>query len=600
MGTLLDCRVENDFPQLEISEEISKGTQKKQKGKDKSKIMKNNLNLKEKRNKKNKKLNNIVNTTNNNEDDMIIINTDEEKSNYDKENKRNNNTKNNINNKDKKINNTIFINNSNVTISQRKEKKLTEELNEIKQDFNCYNSNDDNVELNEILNNVFNNNKVNSINYNTSNNRNLFTESDVDYNYSKEYFDQLYTEQSHIKLDINPRNENDEKIIKKLNKLKEKINNRNKPKEKNKKYNYKFEFNPVKVQRTITMTNKQIKNNIPSYRKNRGFFNSISFGKNNHFRKFREYNYSYMGYNSNTMGNSFNKSLYSSLMCDSVKDHFYNTHSNNLNCNINEDLYIRNSRKTPNIYSMHKSYFNNSSINQNSSSGINSQIKNSKNKSLYKVVSKKMKNKSKSTISQNKNPKIKENLIKFDLKKELENDEKKNNLLYHQYRDIIEIILPNNFNEESIVNNKIFDVYESNKNKVILNYNKLNNFKTSTLLYDGILYKVSDRKNKGFKLSKRYFQITKNCFRYYNSLEKAQKQEKPLVQFDIRHIKDLQIIENDFLLEYKIDNRDIEMVFCIYLNQNNDFFVFAVSNENLGKSVFDILSLLKHYYEDKK
>ena len=42
------------------------------------------------------------------------------------------------------------------------------------------------------------------------------------------------------------------------------------------------------------------------------------------------------------------------------------------------------------------------------------------------------------------------------------------------------------------------------------------------------------------------------------------------------------------------------MVFCIYLNQNNDFFVFAVNNENFGKSVFNVLNLLKNYYEDKK
>ena len=584
MGAFLDCRVENDFPKLEINEEISKELQKKPKN------IRNNINM---RHKKNMKLNNITNKTND-EDDMIIINTDEEKSdnNNDKENKRKNNTK---NNKDKKINNTIFINNSNVTISQRKEKKLTEELNEIKNDFNCYNSNDDNIELNEILNNVFNNNKVNSISYN---NRNLFAETDIDYNYNKEYFDQLYTEQSQIKLDINPRNENDEKIIKKLNKLKEKINNKNKPKEKNKKYKYKFEFNPVKVHRTISMTNKQIKKNIPSYRKDRGFFNSISFNKNHHFRRFKDYSYSQVGLSNNLLGNSFNKSLYSSLMFESVKENFYNTQSNNLSNNINEDLYLRNSRKTPSIYSMQKSYFNNSSINQTSSGGINSQIKNSKQKSLYKVISKKMRNKSKSKTSQKKSQKTKENLIKFDLKKEMEKDENNNkNLLYHQYRDIIEIILPNNFNEESIVNNKIYDIFDSNRNKAILNYNKINKFKASTILYDGILYKVTDKKNNGFKLSKRYFQIMKNCFRYYYSLE---KQEKPLVQFDIRHIKDLQIIENDFLLEYKIDNRDIEMVFCIYLNQNNDFFVFAVNNENFGKSVFDILNLLKHYYEDKK
>ena len=92
----------------------------------------------------------------------------------------------------------------------------------------------------------------------------------------------------------------------------------------------------------------------------------------------------------------------------------------------------------------------------------------------------------------------------------------------------------------------------------------------------------------------------KNCFRYYNKINKEKSEEKPLVQFDIRHIKDLQIIDNDFLSEYKIENKDIEMVFCIYLNQNDDFFVFAVNNENLGKSVFDMLNLLKNYYEDKK
>ena len=596
MGTLLDCRVDNNFPKLEINEEISKELKKKDESKDKSKNLTIRLNSHDKKYKKNKIKNNITNNTNNDDDDMIIINTDEEKSNVDAEKNVKNKMK--INNNKKKINNTIFINNSNVTISQRKEKKEKEELNEIKSDFNCVNSNEDNIELDEILNNVFNNNKNSSLNY--FNNRNLFTESDIDYNYNKDYFDQLYTEQSKIKMDINPLNDNDEKIIKKLNQLKEKINNKNKPQKKNKKDRYKFAFNPVKVQRTISMANKQIKKNIPSYRKNRGFFNSISFNQNDHFSKFKAFNYSHYGFNTNTLGNSFNKSLYSSLMCESVKDHFYDVNSkNNFINNIYEDKYIKYSKETPSIYSMQKSYFNNSSMNQTSSNGFNSQTKTKKYKSLYRVVAnKKRKMKPSTKILHNKNSKIKKNLIKFDLKKELENDEKHNNILYHQYRDIIEIILPNNFLEESIVDNRIYDISELNKNKVILNYNKLSKFKTSTILYDGIVYKVSDKKDKGFKLSKRYFQISKNCFRYYNSFEN--KEGKPLVQFDIRHIKDLQIIENDFLMEYKVDNRDIEMVFCIYLNQNNDFFVFAVNNENLGKSIFDFLNLLKNYYEDKK
>ena len=87
------------------------------------------------------------------------------------------------------------------------------------------------------------------------------------------------------------------------------------------------------------------------------------------------------------------------------------------------------------------------------------------------MATKKLKKKSKVKASQNKNSKIKENLIKFDLKKEIDKKEKNNNnILYHKYRDIIEIFLPNNFNAESVVNNKIYSILESNKNKAILNY----------------------------------------------------------------------------------------------------------------------------------
>lgn len=585
MGSFFDCRVDPDFTLMEISEEITKKNEKKNPLNKSENINIENRKIKLKKNKKLNNKGNVINT----EDEDIIINTDEEKSINGKENTIKNNK--NIKGKNKKINNTIFINNSNVTISQGKEKKINEEINEIKQDFKCLNTNEDNIELDEFLNNVFtrnsNNNKANSLCY--TNNKNVFTESDIDYNYNKEYFDQLYSEQSQIKLGINTLNENDEKIIKKLNKLKEKINNKNKPKEKHKNYHkFKFEFNPIKAQRTISMTNKQIKKNIPSYRKNSKVFNSISFGKNNFRRKYKVYTF-------NNTENSFNKSLYNSLMFESVKgNNIYNSaNSNNFSNNIIEG--------TPSIYSLQKSYFNNSSINQNSSNGFNKKNKIQKGKKLYNVVSKKIKNKSTSKNNKKEKTKIIENIDKIeiiDIKKEIEQENNYNNFLYHEYRDIIEIILPNNFFKESVVNNRIYGISDSNKKKVVLNYNKLNNYNISVILYDGILYKVNDKKNNGFKLSLRYFQITKNCFRYYNTFEK--REEKPLVQFDIRHIKDLQIIENDFLNEYKIDNKDIEMVFCVYLYQNDDFFVFAVNNENFGKNVFDILNLLKNYFEDKK
>ena len=58
-------------------------------------------------------------------------------------------------------------------------------------------------------------------------------------------------------------------------------------------------------------------------------------------------------------------------------------------------------------------------------------------------------------------------------------------------------------------------------------------------------------------------------------------------------------MDHDFLKDIKIDKKDIEFVFCIYLYQNDDFFVFSVNNENYGNSVFKILNLLKNFYEDK-
>jgi hypothetical protein len=137
--------------------------------------------------------------------------------------------------------------------------------------------------------------------------------------------------------------------------------------------------------------------------------------------------------------------------------------------------------------------------------------------------------------------------------------------------------------------------------KIIINYNKIDNFKTSQILYDGNIYKIIENKNKGFKMVERYFQIKKNCFRYYNNIESAKiDSDKPLVQFDIRHIKNLNIVDNDIFKQLTIKEKNVEFTFCIFLNQNNDFFVFVINDEKFGNSIFNYLNLLKNYYEDKK
>ena len=613
MGSFFECKVGPNFHEVEVREEILTEEPKNENQRPSLK----NQNPENKNNNKNNK-----NPKNINDED-IIINTDEEQTDKKKklESKLNNNTK----ETKKNISNTIYINNSNVTISNRKDKEnenedKLKELNnqEIKNEYNCFNTNEENLELDEILNNVFHNNIKTSIT--NSNNKNFLTESEID----KDYFDQLYSEQSQCNININNnttnnRNENDEKIINKLKEIKDKINNKNtKNNTKNNTNNkkkiskYNTEYHTLKVNNmSKSMNNKQIRKNIPTYRRynktnNYNFvFNSFTLDKNS--GRFKKFNYNSYGTGSISLENSFNKSLCSSLLGKSARETFYKgNHENNSKKSFlrKKNSMVGGTRETPGRFSTHQSYINNSSLfNMSSSNALNTQYNNNKEKRLYNIVSKNAIRNNDSKLRSKSNL----NITKPDMTTKMKNtdsdkDNKSKNesqLFYHQYRDIIEVDLPIIYNNESFINNKLA---ESNiNNKIILNYNKLNSFNTSIILYDGLLYKVIDKKNKGFKISKRYFQITKNCFRYYNDIINAKNDnEKALVQFDIRHIKDIQIINHDFLADIQIDEKNIEFVFCIYLYQNDDFFVFAVNNKNYGNSVFNVINLLRNYYEDKK
>ncbi len=613
MGSFFECKVGPNFHEVEVSEEILTEEPKNENQRPSLK----NQNPENKNNNKNNKNPNNIN------DEDIIINTDEEQTDKKKklESKLNNNTK----ETKKNISNTIYINNSNVTISNRKDKENENEdklkelsYQEIKNEYNCFNTNEENLELDEILNNVFHNNIKTSIT--NSNNKNFLTESEID----KDYFDQLYSEQSQCNININNnttnnRNENDEKIINKLKEIKDKINNKNtKNNTKNNTNNkkkiskYNTEYHTLKVNNmSKSMNNKQIRKNIPTYRRynktnNYNFvFNSFTLDKNS--GRFKKFNYNSYGTGSISLENSFNKSLCSSLLGKSARETFYKgNHENKSKKSFlrKKNSMVGGTRETPGRFSTHQSYINNSSLfNMSSSNALNTQYNNNKEKRLYNIVSKNAIRNNDSKLRSKSNL----NITKPDMTTKMKNtdsdkDNKSKNesqLFYHQYRDIIEVDLPIIYNNESFINNKLA---ESNiNNKIILNYNKLNSFNTSIILYDGLLYKVIDKKNKGFKISKRYFQITKNCFRYYNDITNAKNDnEKALVQFDIRHIKDIQIINHDFLADIQIDEKNIEFVFCIYLYQNDDFFVFAVNNKNYGNSVFNVINLLRNYYEDKK
>ena len=186
-------------------------------------------------------------------------------------------------------------------------------------------------------------------------------------------------------------------------------------------------------------------------------------------------------------------------------------------------------------------------------------------------------------------------------------------------------IIKNNINPLNEINRGKIEIYMPKRGKTLIDdeiinnsignvftfiYKFLDNFDTKKILYDGIIYKVIDNMEEShsadkniykYELLERYFQITKNCFKYYNNIKEAiNEKDKPLVQFDIRCIKAIEIIENKFLKNYRINgNKNIEIIFCLYIRQNNDFFIFAHNNICIGNNVISFLLFLKKYYENK-
>ena len=477
-----------------------------------------------------------------------------------------NNKINNINNIDKnKINNTIFINNSNITISNNRTNNLSQDnLKEIKEK---------NIELNDLLTNVLNPNTENKI---ESINKQYRIQSSLDLDFLKSNNPEYFSQTNDEIIDYDDKNE---KIINKLTTIKMKINKKITP-PKRKTFPV---FTRKRIKKFNTMNNKQIKNNIPSYRRGHSQSNNFyPFALNSSTYDSKKKKQIIRRINITSIDNSFNNRSLGSYKFKAKKVNINrrtitSKTGNSLKKNKEKSIRTINSISKK---SLQQSYINESSISNTPNNRLNLKSNRAKkNQRLYNFISKNIINNN----SNNQN-----------------NDKKYEQKLLSQNEEVIIIDLsPINLNE-SLINK---DLLKDNiNNKIVLDYNKLNGFRTSQIIYDGLLYKVVESKEKEYKFIERYFQLLKNCFRYYNNLENATTyKDKPLVQFDIRHIKEISIINtnNDIFKKYKIKEKQIEFVFCIFLYQNDDFFVFASNNKEIGNSTFTIINLLKNYYAKK-
>ena len=325
-----------------------------------------------------------------------------------------------------------------------------------------------------------------------------------------------------------------------------------------------------RIKKNETLDIRHIKRNIPSYRRSYSKSNNMYMATLNPMIESQE-----------RREKTINKNYARSLLNSNVKK-----------------------RKIKNFYNFSfkkrekKNKIKNISIQLNNNSNSNSQrniasiveplsdTKRIKNKKLYDLISQNI-------VSEEK--KISKNNFNID---DINNMDK---ILSVKYRDAIEIDISSINLKESLIDKELTE--EIINNKIIINFSKLENINTSQILFDGILYKVVDNLNnsdKKFRFMERYFQLKKNCFRYYNNIQLARyNQDKPLVQFDIRHIKNLKIVDKSIFDEYDLKGKKIQFCFAIFLNQNSDFFVFVLCDENFGNSLFCLMNLLKNFYEDK-
>ena len=477
----------------------------------------------------------------------------------------------NIYNYNKKQNNNIKFDNNlnklkNDKLNKKKENKLFNSINNSQKNNDSINKFEKNLKYNNNKRFSFSNNNINNTQRHTgfdkenkNNNSKDFIKEKIIFNTSKpkKPIDKLNFNNSNSK-DKTAKNNSSQNLF--LSSISDSIiSNKKKRSSQIIDKNAIFENN---------IYNKKIKNKIPVYRR---------FSPDDKIKNINKKRLSYLTkkkniYNSSLSSNSPKIYNYREDIWNYFnRDSFLNTSNNKISNNI-----LNITGHIPHSHS--NNFFNSILLNSNEEKNIiNHHYNNSMNYSHA-------------------------NLLNNLFKKNYNNDDNEEKLLYsynkknknNNIKDFIKVRIP--FNGTQIC--PILVNYSTN-NIFILNYNNLNKFNDKSILYDGNIYKVINSQNGSTQLISRYFQITKSCFRYYNNIYSVLiYNEKPLVQFDIRHIESIEIININLL--NKIEDKKIEFSFSINLIKDSDFYIFATNDKEFGISIVNVLNLLKRYYEDDK
>ena len=270
--------------------------------------------------------------------------------------------------------------------------------------------------------------------------------------------------------------------------------------------------------------------------------------------------------------------------------------------------YLSSENKSPK--STNDNYFKTNEedfINLNKDSKINNTLGNLKNKNnFYKFIPHNLDKDKQIELLADKNY-FDLNNYNFNIKRRHHSDNLINN--YKKEKDGNDSIIKSKDNKDIIKVKIQFKGTQINKtllnnsvnNIFILNYNLLSKISNNSILYDGNIYKVTNTKKGESKLIMRYFQITKLYFRYFNNVQSLLlPNNKPLDFFEIKKIKNIEIIDINLLKNKNKNEYKIKFAFVVNLIENINFFIFATNDKEFGFNIINILNLIKKYFDDGK
>ena len=270
--------------------------------------------------------------------------------------------------------------------------------------------------------------------------------------------------------------------------------------------------------------------------------------------------------------------------------------------------YLSSENKSPK--STNDNYFKTNEedfINLNKDSKINNTLGNLKNKNnFYKFIPHNLDKDKQIELLADKNY-FDLNNYNFNIKRRHHSDNVINN--YKKEKDGNDSIIKSKENKDIIKVKIQFKGTQINKallnnsvnNIFILNYNLLSKISNNSILYDGNIYKVTNTKKGESKLIMRYFQITKLYFRYFNNVQSLLlPNNKPLDFFEIKKIKNIEIIDINLLKNKNKNEYKIKFAFVVNLIENINFFIFATNDKEFGFNIINILNLIKKYFDDGK